>query len=260
MLVTCPGCGAGTARLPQTAAISFPSSRCKPEEATQPLVELHQSKFSPGTPRDYHHVEVRLQLPSPSPKPLPDPSLESISAHCVPDLATGRDPEPPRPNAAILPQVTGFARFLVRAEISSTGDDHEIRMGSAPSPTQDPTKITGIQQTIRPPKTPRLRHESALLGRNRRREPLSTFGSSSLDHGPACLRLHARPETVLAESLDPTRLKSPLHFCGSSAFSLPETSNRLDSGRFGVVSRKIAPPHRSPPVARRARTEEAARA
>lgn len=109
-------------------------------------------------------------------------------------------------------------------------------MSSAPSVSQDPTEVARIQQTIRPPEATRLRHGSALLGRNRRREPLSTLGSPALDHGPACLGLHARPETVLAESLDPTRLKSPLHCCGSSAFSRSGISNRLDPGRFRIVS------------------------
>lgn len=114
-------------------------------------------------------------------------------------------------------------------------------MSPTPSASQDSTEVTGIQQTIRPPETTRLRHGFALLGRNRRREPLSTLCSAALDHGPACLRLHARPETVLAESLDPTRLKSPLHGCGSSAFSRSGMSNRLDRGRFRIVFRTIVP-------------------
>jgi hypothetical protein len=114
-------------------------------------------------------------------------------------------------------------------------------MSSATSTPQGSTEVTGIQQTIRPQETTRLRHGFALLGRNRRREPLSSLGSPALDYGPTRLRLHARPETVLAESLDPTRLKSPLHGCGSSAFSRSGMSNRLDPGRFRIVCRTIVP-------------------
>ena len=55
-----------------------------------------------------------------------------------------------------------------------------------------------------------------LLGRNCRRESLATLRAAALQDRATRLGLHALTEAVLSETFDSTRLKCPLHLCGSS--------------------------------------------
>lgn len=72
--------------------------------------------------------------------------------------------------------------------------------------------VVAVRSPDRPADTP----SSRLLGRDRDGDPLATLGAPSTEDGASALRLHSLAEPVRSKTLDPTRLKCPLHACGSS--------------------------------------------
>jgi hypothetical protein len=102
-------------------------------------------------------------------------------------------------------------------------------MSPATALTQHPAEISRIAKPVRPTKatasSPHRRDD--LFRRDGRSQAPSALRSSALENLAPRFRPGALPETVLSESLDPTRLIRPLHDCGSPAFSRqPDRSDR----------------------------------
>ena len=158
-------------------------------------------------------------------KPLAHPPLESIPPHSIAGFPARGQPQPTITRGARRSQISGIERFFS----SRKREDHQIPMRSAPTLPHDPTKITGIQKPVRAPKgSCRLTQELG-LGRHSGGESPPALGAPSLQNLSPRLGLHALSKAMFAQSLDPTRLKSPLHLCGSFAVSRSGMSNRLNS-------------------------------
>ena len=70
---------------------------------------------------------------------------------------------------------------------------------------------------------------------------MATLGSAALENRAPRLRLHTFSETMLAKPLDSTRLKRPLHSCGSPAFSVrPKPSGAIVSERSDRISSRFS--------------------
>lgn len=143
-------------------------------------------------------------------KPGSYPPFELIPNHGSTHFPTGRDSKP-RSTPLGLSQTTGFRMFF----IFRGGDDHDVSMRMTVPAPQNTTVIPRIQKPIRPAKTAGLvAHD--LFGRDGRGKSFSTLRTAALQDGTPRLRLHSFSEAVFAQALDSTRLKCPLHRCGSS--------------------------------------------
>ncbi len=182
----------------------------EPQQRAKFRVELGQRELCRGFSRDHDEIDVLVELPATLAKPGANPALEEISHHSVSDLPARRDAQP-RSERLGRPQT-----IEIIGTFSSFGRYHDKLAVGAPTPsTQNATKIPRIEESIRPSKTAGLfAHD--LFGRDGRSESFPTLCSAALQDCTPRLRLHPFSKAVLPETLDPARLKCPLHRCGSS--------------------------------------------
>lgn len=142
------------------------------------------------------------------PKIFPAKPLDPVSVMRLADLSTGRDPQP---------RASGDDRFVPLYEEDQTPGRKALSIAA------DQNKIPTAKQAIRFCKA-FIDHKVcrvALLHWDSRRQPLAPFGPASVDNTPTAFGRHPFSESVIPQSLDPTRLKSPFHI-NTPTFLVPQ--------------------------------------
>ena len=270
-MIAGPPAPRGVVSAGSTAARTLPPSLRLTHQLVEALAQLRLAQPDSRPASDHDQIQALTDLTATMTKPFPHPPLEAISIHRLPGFAAGGDPKPAFASGAR----GALSAVLAVLAVIAGEDQNHVRMGETPSLPHHATKISRVQQAIGTPEALRLHARAggatcrpargvlgrshdpalgappALLRRDGRCQSMAALGPTSLQHQSARRRLHAGAKTVFTKPLDPARLISPLHCCGSSAIqrlaepnaSVGVVPGGISSGRSRLRSR---PGRRSP--------------